>query len=169
MEVFQDKKRIYEEWVRAGQQGVPIKEPVMPKEVDARYDAGSTTGLGQLLNDTDGRAVWLKHETRKLVKKLCEGTTIGSFDEINQIMEHAYYRNAPVNSASKFCVENTHLVALWLMHLEETWSYYIVVCMDSFCSCFLKWVNLSPDCVCVFFVSLFSAVKAPGTCANSRR
>ena len=92
-------------------------------EVDILYDAGGTTGLGQLMNDTDGRAVWLKHEARKLVRKLSEGGTIGSFDEINQITEHAYYRNAPVNNASKFCVENPRLVALGLMRLAETWFY----------------------------------------------
>ena len=97
----------------------PMVEPQKPKEVDELYDAGSTVGLGQMMKATSGRAVWLKHEARKLLKKLMEGTTIGSFDEINQIAEHAYYRNSPANDNSKFSIENPHLVVLWLMHIEE--------------------------------------------------
>ena len=94
-------------------------EPKKPKEVDEIYDAGSTIGLGQMMKNTSGRAVWLKHEARKLIKKLMEGGPSGSFDEINQLAEHAYYRNSPANDNSKFSIENPHLVALWLMHLEE--------------------------------------------------
>ena len=48
-----------------------------------------------------------------------EGTSTGSFDELNQIAEHAYYRNAPANDNSKFSIENPHLVAVWLVHIEE--------------------------------------------------
>ena len=33
--------------------------------------------------------------------------------------EHAYYRNSPANDSSKFSIENPHVVALWLLHLEE--------------------------------------------------
>ena len=76
------------------------------------------------MNETEGRAVWLKHEARKLIKKLAEDGTIGSFDEINQIIEHAYYRNSPVNNNSKFCVGNPYLAALWLMHIEDTEIFY---------------------------------------------
>ena len=68
IEVYQERKRIFEEWVRPGQQGVAVRDPKEPKEVDILYDAGNATGLGQLMNDTDGRAGWLKHEVRKLVK-----------------------------------------------------------------------------------------------------
>ena len=91
----------------------------MPKEIDELYDAGSTVGLGQMMKTTAGRAVWLKHEARKLLKKLLEGGPSGSFDEINQVAEHAYYRNSPANDNSKFRIENPHLVAIWLLHLEE--------------------------------------------------
>ena len=122
--VFKQKMAEYEQWVSAGSQGVKLEKPTEPKEVDTLYDAGSTTGLGQLMNETEGRAVWLKHEARKLIKKLAEGGTIGSFDEINQIIEHAYYRNSPVNNNSKFCVDNPHLAALWLMHIEDTGVFY---------------------------------------------
>lgn len=117
-------------------------EPARPKPVDVLYDAGSTTGLGQLMAESGGVAIWLKHEARKLVRKLMDGTTIGSFDELNQIAEHAYYRNSPVNNSSKwpgciclpapqgecaaatarwlrFLVENPHLVCVWLMHMED--------------------------------------------------
>ena len=124
IEVFNQKTAEYERWVMAGSQGVKLEKPTLPKEVDTLYDAGNTTGLGQLMNETEGRAVWLKHEARKLIKKLAEGGTIGSFDEINQIIEHAYYRNSPVNNNSKFCVDNPHLAALWLMHIEDTWVFY---------------------------------------------
>ena len=72
-----------------------------------------------MMKSTGGKAVWLKHEARKLLKKLMEGTSIGSFDELNQIAEHAYYRNAPANENSKFSIENPHLVAVWLVHIEE--------------------------------------------------
>ena len=124
LELLKQKTAEYEQWVSAGQHGVQLEKPIEPKEVDILYDAGSTTGLGQQKNDSGGRAVWLKHETRKMIKKLADGGTIGSFDEINQIIEHAYYRNAPVNNNSKFCVDNPHLAALWLMHIEDTGVFY---------------------------------------------
>ena len=124
MELFKQKMAAYDAWVTAGARGVKHEKPTQPKEVDTLYDAGSTTGLGQLMNETEGRAVWLKHEARKLIKKLAEGGTIGSFDEINQIIEHAYYRSSPVNNNSKFCVDNPHLAALWLMHVEDTSVFY---------------------------------------------
>ncbi len=97
----------------------PHKEPKKPKEVDELYDAGSTVGLGQMMKTTSGRAEWLKHEARKLLKKLLEGGANGSFDEVNQVAEYAYCRNSPANDNSKFSIENPHLVALWLLHLEE--------------------------------------------------
>ena len=90
MELFKQKMAAYDAWLAAGARGVKHEKPTQPKEVDTLYDAGSTTGLGQLMNETEGRAVWLKHEARKLIKKLAEGGTIGSFDEINHIIEHAY-------------------------------------------------------------------------------
>lgn len=71
------------------------------------------------MKSTTGRVVWLKHEARKLLKELMEGATIGSSDELNQIAEHAYYRNSPANDNSKFSIENPHMVAIWLMHMEE--------------------------------------------------
>ena len=103
----------------AAGQAPPPEEPTKPKKVDELYDAGSTVGLGQMMKTTSGRAVWLKHEARKLLKKLLEGGPSGSFDEINQVAEHAYYRNSPANENSKFSIENPHLVAIWLIHLEE--------------------------------------------------
>ena len=77
-----------------------------------------------MMKSTSGRAVWLKHEARKLLKKLFEGGgPSGSFDDINQVAEHAYYRNSPANENSKFSIENPHLTALWLVHLEELVPY----------------------------------------------
>eukprot|EP00959_Pyramimonas_sp_CCMP1952_P344034 7205902-Pyramimonas_sp.AAC.1 len=55
----------------------PPEEPTKPKKVDELYDAGSTIGLGQMMKTTSGRAVWLKHEARKLLKKLLEGGPSG--------------------------------------------------------------------------------------------
>ena len=107
----------YGKWSHSRSQQKPI-------EVDELYDAGSTVGLGQMMKGTDGKAVRLKHEARKLLKKLMEGTTIGSFDELNQIAEHAYYRNAPANENSKFSIENPHLVAVWLIHIEELAQHF---------------------------------------------
>ncbi len=67
--------------------------------------------------------MWLKHEARKLLRKLFEGGPSVSFDEINQVAEHAYYRNSPANENSKFSIENPHVIALWLVHLEELIPY----------------------------------------------
>ena len=102
----------------------PLEEPKAPKEVDELYDAGTTVGLGQMMKATGGRAVWLKHETRKLLRRLMEGGSIGSFDELNQVAEHAYYRNSPANENSKFSIENPHMVALWLIHIEELLPFF---------------------------------------------
>ena len=41
----------------------------------------------------------------------------------SQVAEHAYYRNSPANENSKFSIENPHLTALWLVHLEELVPY----------------------------------------------
>ena len=49
--------------------GPKVSKPKEPKEVDELYDAGSMVGLGQMMKATEGRAVWLKHEARKLLKK----------------------------------------------------------------------------------------------------
>lgn len=119
MAQYQRAIQKYNDWVEAGKNIPPVMEPKEPVHIDEVYDAGSTLGLGQMMKSTEGRAVWLKHEARKLIKKLMEGNTIGSFDELNQIAEHAYYRNSPANNNSKFCIENPHLVSIWLMHIEE--------------------------------------------------
>ena len=114
MEVYNDAHNRWQVWVDEGRPGTALREPKEPAESDELYDAGTTLGLGQMMKSSEGKAVWLKHEARKLIQKLMEGNSIGSFDEVNQIAEHAYYRNSPVNNNSKFCIENPHLVAIWL-------------------------------------------------------
>ena len=99
MEEYKSQQQAWQ--AHQNHEGPAVPEPTVPKPVDFLYDAGSTTGLGQLMADSGGVAVWLKHEARKLLRKLMDGTTIGSFDELNQIAEHAYYRNSPVNHSSK--------------------------------------------------------------------
>ena len=98
-------------------------EPQKTKEIDETYDAGSTVGPGQMMRSTSGRAVWLEHEARKLLKNLMQGGASGSFDEINQA-GNAYHRNSPANDNSKFSIEKPHLVTIWLVHLEELVSCF---------------------------------------------
>ena len=52
-------------------------------------------------------------------KSFWRGGPSVSCDEINQVAAHAYYRNSPANDNSKFSIENPHLFAFWLVHLEE--------------------------------------------------
>jgi hypothetical protein len=120
----------YSDWEKAGRTGEPLEEPTKPTQVDELYDGGTTLGLGQLMADSQGRAFWLKHEARKLIKKLMDGQTVGSFDELNQVAEHAYFRNSPLNNQSKFCVENPHLVTFWLLHLEA--CFLVLCCATAF-------------------------------------
>ena len=43
----------------------------------------------------------------------------GGIEDLNQICDHALYKNTPLTPTSKFVVENPHLVGFILMHLEE--------------------------------------------------
>ena len=60
-----------------------------------------------------------KHEGKKWVAGLLQGGPAGSIDDLNALAEHAFAKNSPFNSQSKWRVENPHLCAYILMHGEE--------------------------------------------------
>ena len=48
-----------------------------------------------------------------------DGNPAGSMDDINALAEHAFAKNNPLNTGSRYRVENPHLCSYFLMHLEE--------------------------------------------------
>ena len=61
----------------------------------------------------------MKHEGCYWLQKLLAGGPAGSMDDLNQIADHAFFKNAPGNKESRFRVDNPHLVAFILTHMEE--------------------------------------------------
>ena len=76
----------------------PGKEPNM----DPLYVKGSTSGMGQLMSEerNEGRCMLILHEGRFFFIKLMEGGPTGSMDDINDISEHAFFKNSPLISLS---------------------------------------------------------------------
>lgn len=116
---WDDAKERHDRW-KEDKQGVEPPHPGKePKEEEEVYDGGSTHGLGQQMSETQGRGFLLKHEGKKMFLKWAEGGPAGSFEDINQLCEHCFCKNNPLTTTSKYRVENPHLVAFILMHLEE--------------------------------------------------
>jgi hypothetical protein len=109
----------FEAWTASGEQGGPVTEPSPAPSWENLYDSGSMVGLGIQMRDHDGSAFLIKHEGRSWLANLLTGGCAGSMDDLNALAEHAFYKNAPSNKESRFRVENPHLVAIILTHMEE--------------------------------------------------
>ena len=119
VKAWQEAKDAYDNWDPKSKEKRP-PEPGNKPVWDELYDGGSTGGLGQQMSENGGRAFLIKHEGRKYVYGLLQGGPAGSMDDLNALAEHVFAKNNPLNNQSKFRVENPHLVAYILMHLEES-------------------------------------------------
>lgn len=99
--------------------GAPPPHPGNKPTWEELYDAGSVGGLGQQASENEGRVFWVKHEGKKTINSLLTGGPAGSMDDINALAEHAFAKNNPLNTGSRYRVENPHLCSYFLMHLEE--------------------------------------------------
>jgi hypothetical protein len=109
----------YKAWCEDGKKDPAVPEPGPKPTWEQLYDAGSLIGLGIQLQANDGIAFLIKHEGKQWIRNLLAGGPSGSMDDLNAILEHAFFKNGPANKDSRFRVENPHLVVFILTHMEE--------------------------------------------------
>ncbi|CAK0865173.1 unnamed protein product [Prorocentrum cordatum] len=120
LEEWKDRKDAYDEWKANGRDpSEAVPEPGPEPAWEKLYDSGSMVGLGVQMKGNDGVAFLIEHEGGKWLNKLLEGGVAGSVGDLNQIAEHAFFKNAPSNKESRFRVENPHLVCFIPTHMDE--------------------------------------------------
>ncbi|CAE7917987.1 unnamed protein product, partial [Symbiodinium necroappetens] len=92
--------------------------PPKPEHADSVHNKGTFLGMGATLEKQGARGYLGLHEGRSWLSDAADNKPGGSFEDLNQIMDHDLYKNNPA-SGTKFYVKNPHLVGSILLHLPE--------------------------------------------------